>query len=295
MTHPSLSGLKGKEAHFFDWSWPVASKKKDSREWPGDEHQNDRLSPQAVGSILSAYADKCMTSVKKSDRDKMLTVDSTPLYAFYPLAPYRMKMVLPRAKLIIVVRDPTERYFSHLRMTMCWTKREEAFEAFEKKEHTFFHTPGEAKAYLEEGGAAYEPYTPLCRGEKATSGDLKRCSSSTQKYNPLYRGLYADQLERWFRVYDRTQILVVESSEMFGDFKGTLDAAARHAGLPQHEFEYDPRHQHSSETCQTNRPELFAEGGRYDKMLEDKAALQEWYRPHNQRLYELLGREMPWA
>lgn len=47
--------------------------------------------------------------VKKSDRDKMLTVDSTPLYAFYPLAPYRMKMVLPRAKLIIVVRDPTER------------------------------------------------------------------------------------------------------------------------------------------------------------------------------------------
>lgn len=33
---------------------------------------------------------------------------------------------------------------------MCWTKREEAFEAFEKKQHTFFHTPGEAKAYLEE-------------------------------------------------------------------------------------------------------------------------------------------------
>lgn len=27
-----------------------------------------------------------------------------------------------------------------------------------------------------------------------------------KKHNPLHRGLYADQLERWFRVFDRSQV-----------------------------------------------------------------------------------------
>lgn len=50
-----------------------------------------------------------MMKVVRSARDKMATVDSTPIYTFYPLVPFRMKMVLPRAKLIIILRDPTER------------------------------------------------------------------------------------------------------------------------------------------------------------------------------------------
>lgn len=33
---------------------------------------------------------------------------------------------------------------------------------------------------------------------------------------------------------------------------------------------------------------------RYDKMLKDEQYFRDWYRPHNQRLFQLLGREMPW-
>ncbi len=43
------------------------------------------------------------------DRDTMVGVDSTPLYALHPLVPYRMKMVLPRARIVLLLRDPTER------------------------------------------------------------------------------------------------------------------------------------------------------------------------------------------
>ncbi|CAN0303803.1 unnamed protein product [Ectocarpus fasciculatus] len=39
----------------------------------------------------------------------MVTVDSTPMYFFFPLAPYRMKLVLPAARLVLILRDPTER------------------------------------------------------------------------------------------------------------------------------------------------------------------------------------------
>ena len=52
----------------------------------------------------------------------------------------------------------------------------------------------------------YEPYTALCRGENASSSDLSECYRASNVLNPLYRGLYADQLERWFRVFDRSQV-----------------------------------------------------------------------------------------
>lgn len=36
-------------------------------------------------------------------------VDSSPRYIFSPLAPYRIKMVRPGARFIVVLRDPTDR------------------------------------------------------------------------------------------------------------------------------------------------------------------------------------------
>ncbi|CAN0568359.1 unnamed protein product, partial [Ectocarpus sp. 12 AP-2014] len=38
-----------------------------------------------------------------------VTVESSPRYIFNPLAPYRMGMVQPFARLVLVLRDPTDR------------------------------------------------------------------------------------------------------------------------------------------------------------------------------------------
>lgn len=64
-----------------------------------------------------------------------------------------------------------------------------------------------------QGSASYKPYTSLCRGENATSADLWQCYKSIEEYNPLHRGLYADQLERWFRVFDRSQVKTTHKKE----------------------------------------------------------------------------------
>lgn len=32
----------------------------------------------------------------------------------------------------------------------------------------------------------------------------------------------------------------------------------------------------------------------YEKMFEEEGLLREWYRPHNERLYELLGHDFMW-
>ncbi|CAM9754238.1 unnamed protein product [Scytosiphon promiscuus] len=302
MTHPLVTGMPN-EVHFFDQGPDTYPK---LGQWPGDGR--DRLlGPGAVGRILSEYAKRCLEKGKPKKKpvryakvaamSRGLIVESSPRYILSPLAPYRMKMVRPRAKLVVVLRDPTERYFSQLRMVMCKKEADPGYSTLEEQISMHFHAPGQAKAYIERGEAAYQPYSALCRGENATSADLWGCYMDMATHNPLHRGLYADQLERWFRVYDRSQILVVDSAEMFVNFTATVASVAQWAGLPEHEFEYD-RHQFEG-TCTGDRrrrhlPDFFAQDGRYEAMLEEEELFREWYRPHNERLESLLGREMMW-
>ncbi|CAM9434471.1 unnamed protein product [Laminaria digitata] len=206
-------------------------------------------------------------------------------------------MVRPGAKFIVVLRDPTERYFSQLRMAMCKRKPDKGFASVEEMISTFFHPPGGAKGYLARAGGGYQPYTALCRGENASAADLWKCYQALKIFNPLFRGLYADQLERWFRVFDPSQIMVIDSSQMFKDFTGIVAAVAEFAGLPEHNFKYDPSHEFKGGCPKRNHrhgPDYFAQGGRYETMVEEAELFREWYRPHNERLYKLLGRELTW-
>ncbi|CBJ33641.1 conserved unknown protein [Ectocarpus siliculosus] len=227
-----------------------------------------------------------------------VTVESSPRYIFNPLAPYRMGMVQPFARLVLVLRDPTDRYFSQLRMTMCSGKTNQTFERVQENQATWFHSPGDAAGYIDGGEATYEPYTPLCRGENATTEDLRDCYRAQLPHHPLLRGLYADQLERWFRVFDKSQILIVDSANMMEDLPGVLADVAAHIGLPGSDFDSDRPVQHSTGLCPAlgrgEDPDFFGEEGRYDKMLEEEDLFREWYRPHNERLFKLLGRSMMW-
>eukprot|EP00904_Undaria_pinnatifida_P000341 jgi/Undpi1/10307/HiC_scaffold_28.g12758.m1 len=224
-------------------------------------------------------------------------LDASPRYAFSPLAPYRIKMVRPGAKFVFVVRDPTDRYFSQLRMDFCRGKPGKGFPSVDAMVTARYHHNGGAKAYLAMAEVAYQPYTPLCRGENASSSDLWKCYKALDVYDPLYRGLYADQLERWFRVFDRFQTMVIDWSELLEDFTGVTTAVAKFAGLPQHSFKYDPSNEHKTGCSIRDHAignDFFAEGGRYDMMVDEEELFREWYRPHNERLYKLLDRNLMW-
>ena len=60
--------------------------------------------------------------------------------------------------------------------------------------------------------------------------------------------------------------MVIDSSEMFKDFTGVVTAVANFAGLPEHDFKYDPSHEFKGGGCDKRRhrhhPDFFAEGGR---------------------------------
>ncbi|CAN0455113.1 unnamed protein product [Ectocarpus sp. 12 AP-2014] len=271
LTHPLVTGMPN-EVHFFDQDPDIYPK---LGHWQGDGRERE-LSPGAIGRILSEYAKTCLEEGKPKMKpawhknvaamSRGVIVESSPRYILSPIAPYRMRMVLPRAKLVVVLRDPTDRYFSQLRMVMCKTEPDPGYMSLEEQISTHFHPPGQAKGYIKRAEAAYKPYGERCRGENATSADLWNCYKAMATHNPLHRGLYADQLERWFRVYDKSQILVIDSAEMFVNFTETVAVVAEWAGLPEHEFEYD-KHEFKG-ACRDkiryhNQPDFFADGGRY--------------------------------
>lgn len=63
-----------------------------------------------------------------------------------------------------------------------------------------------------------------------------------------------------------TQVLIIDSAEMFADFPGTLRKVAEFSGLPPYEFAYHPGHEFKGECSEREADsasmDYFTKGGR---------------------------------
>ena len=108
--------------------------------------------------------------------------DITPFYLFHPDAPTRIRTLLPRARMIVLLRDPVERALSQV---------------FHARRHGF------EKLELEDALAA-EP-------ERLASGS----SYSFQKHSYVARSRYLEQLDRYETLFPQRQLLVLKSEDLF--------------------------------------------------------------------------------
>ncbi len=105
----------------------------------------------------------------------------------------------------------------------------------------------------------------------------------------LSRGVYVDQLERWAEHFDREQMLVLKSEDFFADPVRTLEVVLDFLDLP--EWEPEP-----SEPRGKNSDERKKFKGKYKQEMnpETRRKLEEYFEPHNRRLYGYLGRDFGW-
>ncbi|MEC8688447.1 MAG: sulfotransferase [Cyanobacteriota bacterium] len=118
----------------------------------------------------------------KSSTAEQLCGEITPFYLFHPDVPKRIKALLPRVKLLVLLRDPVERALSQI-----FHARQRGFEALE---------PAEAIA---------------AEGDRLASGD----PISLQKHSYLARSRYLEQLDRYEALFPKSQILVMQSEALF--------------------------------------------------------------------------------
>jgi Sulfotransferase domain len=183
--------------------------------------------------------------------------EATAACLFDPRSPERVHAFDPALRLVAVLRDPVERAFSHFQMELRW---------------------GRETGTFEEALAREEAELPAVLERMREDPECEPADGLARTY--VARGLYADQLERWLRLFPREQLLVLMSDELLDDPAGTMEAVAGFLGVPEwHAARYQRR------------------GVReYAPMApETRERLVQLFEPHDLRLAELLGRELPWS
>ena len=138
----------------------------------------------------------------------LLTFEASPYYLFHPLAAARAAALVPDVRLVVLLRDPTERAWSHYQHQRRLRQEDLGFAAALDQEE-------ERLAGEEERLAAEPGYDSVAH----------------RRYGYVARGRYAGQLARWLVHYPRERLLVLRSEDLYGDSAGTYARVLVHAGL----------------------------------------------------------------
>jgi len=193
---------------------------------------------------------------RQSRKSCFITGEASPYYVFHPHAPRRIASVIPSVKLIVLLRNPIDRAYSHYHHAVRQGLEPLSFEdAIEKEEGRL---SGEMEKMLK---------------------DENYYSYSHQKYSYLSRGVYADQMKAWMTLFPDEQILTLNSEDFYTNPQVVVDRVFQFLNLPGWEVEEDIKYNI----------------GTYIPMdPKTRGRLMDFYREHNERLYELLGTEFDW-
>jgi len=169
----------------------------------------------------------------------------------HPQAPYRASRLIPDARIIILLRDPVDRAYSHYHHEVRLGNEPLSFQEAVEAEPS--RTAGEAHRL--ETDPFYESF-------------------NYQHFSYLERGVYSDQIDRWLKYFRPNQFLVLGSEELREDPALGYKRVLKFLGL--HEWElsaYPAEHV-----------------GKYPPIPEAiRSRLLEYYAPHNRVLRNQLN------
>jgi hypothetical protein len=183
--------------------------------------------------------------------------EAAPLYMFHPLGSSRVATVMPGARIVVLLRDPVERAYSH------WKER---------------RTEGTEPLGFAEALAAEESRTAGERDRMIE--DPGHFSTAYDWYSYRARGCYLEHLKPWLDLFDPAQLLFVASETLYREPAATYARVLDHIGLPPHDLPaYD---------VFNDRP-----GKGMDPAV--RAELSAFYKPHNAALADRLGMTFDWS
>jgi hypothetical protein len=187
-----------------------------------------------------------------------LTGEASPTYISHEWAPSRIAKVLPNTKLIVALRNPIDRAYSQFQMSR--REEEEPLESF-------------AEAVAAEESRLRGECEHLRRNPRYNSWPIG-C------WSYLLRSRYAEQVERWFDLFPREQFLFLKTEELESHPQATLDRVYAFLDLPPYVNEHLP-HLHVAPSYESMPPAA-------------REQLAEYFRPRNERLYQMLGVDFGW-
>jgi hypothetical protein len=209
--HPLVEPAARKELHFFD-------------------------NPELFDHGAEWYR-RCFLRLSAEDGQRSITGEATPYYLFDPPVAKRMAEIVPKARLIALLRNPIDRAYSHYQMQVKRGTEPRTFEEAIERQHSSY----------------------------------------------MSRGIYVDQLLRWFEFFSKEQMLILKSEDFFERPIETLKVVLTFLDLP----DWQPE---ASELQQRRH------SGTYKQKMDPstRQRLEAYFEPYNQRLYECLGVDFGW-
>ena len=186
----------------------------------------------------------------------MVTGEATPYYIFHPTAPNRTAKVLPDVRLIALLRNPVDRAYSHYNHMVRVGREPLSFE--EAIEHEPERLAGE---------------------EEKIVADPRYSTFNHLHYSYLARGRYIEQLQKWFAIFPREQMLILASEELYTSPATAYRKATEFLKLS----DWAP-----------NDFKAYKQGVYEEMPASTRKHLIDYYQPYNQKLYDFLNRNLDW-
>jgi hypothetical protein len=178
-----------------------------------------------------------------------LVGEASPFYIFHPEVPERILTAVPLAKFILLLRNPVDRAYSQYQMKVERGLETLSFEEAIEREPERLATTD-------------DPLDPAWR-----------------HHSYLARGVYVDQIKRWFDRFPRNQFLIIKSEEFYAEPVQILHQTQGFLGVEPH----------SPAALKVYHQAEYVE---MDPLMRQRLA--DYFALHNQQLYDLLGRDFGW-
>lgn len=206
---------------------------------------------------LNEYRHYFPLQIERLFRKNLKAGEATPDYMIYRQVPEAIAKVLPDVKIIMLLRNPADRVFSHyghnLMMKREWLSLEDALK---------YEDIRTGKDYI----------------------DIYKCKKDAIKnysnYNYKARGIYYEQIVWFLQYFDKSNLLVLQSEAFFNNPLQSVNETLRFMGLTElTSLHAEPQNQQQVkvEKNETLRNELI-----------------EYYKPYNEKLFALIEKRFDW-
>ena len=252
------------------------------------EHPNI-IPGSTKGGFFFSFLGNNTTSFYRSHfpikRKNLITCEATGGYFVHPLIPARVHKLLPLVKLIVVLRNPVERAYSefHYRV-MIGEQITENFEDVIKSELKRIEI-GKNNPELKIENTNYHQFS----------------------FSHLRHGLYAQHIERWLKFFPKEQLLILHAKDLYNNLDNIVAETFDFLNLPKYQIEsrieknkidkirpLGGRQRNIYKNIDSKTRTLFNVQNYPEMKSKTRKLLQDFFRPHNEKLFEMIGKRFDW-
>ncbi len=275
--HPQVKPTPFKEPNF--WSWQLFSKA---------DYQN------LFVNSTPAYS---------PGDQQQICGDYSTSYLPNPMVPRRVRARLPDTKIIVLLRNPIDRAYSHYIMAkrgniepdhsfdeIVLKEIEEIPALLDAHQRGFLDTNSRTNAHRSHPSGQTISVVKHDKNWTAYPIASDEDLFTFYKTSYMFRSLYHDQLWRWMQLFPRNQILIIQAERFFASPQQVLGEISEFLNLIPYQFSpEDVAYTLGGGVSNPHKP------GSYEDMSKaTRTMLKEYFAPYNQKLFELIGEQYDW-